>query len=85
MKGRGWKLTKLWGGFSEKGEKIVSLAEFKNKKNSTQQKNGFESMSPEEIQKKIEHDTAIFLKSGGKITTIPEGESTSETSFQDKH
>ena len=77
-------MTKQWGGFSEKGEKITSLAEFKNRKISSQQKNAFENMSPNKIQTQLEIDTAIFLKSGGKIKKIPEGETSLETTFQDK-
>ena len=78
-------MTKLWGGFSEKGEKIVSLAEFKNKKNSPQPKNAFANMSGSEIRSKIKNDTQEFLKSGGEIQQIPEGLGSLETVFQDKN
>tara|TARA_R110001632_G_scaffold41744_3_gene105331 strand:- start:39 stop:362 length:324 start_codon:yes stop_codon:yes gene_type:complete len=84
MSGRGLKLIKRWGGFSEKGEKIISLAKARSERISSQQKPGFEIMSQQQIRKKLESDTQVYLDAGGKIEQIPEGKCTSETTFQDK-
>tara|TARA_R110002072_G_scaffold21979_1_gene77374 strand:+ start:115 stop:399 length:285 start_codon:yes stop_codon:yes gene_type:complete len=84
MNERGCKLIKQWGGFSEKGAKIISLAKARNEKISPQQRNAFVLMSQLQIRKKLESDTQTYLKAGGKIKQIPEGFCKSETTFQDK-
>lgn len=84
MNGRGSKLTEQWGGFSERGARIISLAKARNEKISPQPKNDFVIMSQPQIRKKLESDTQTYLKAGGKIKQIPEGFCKSETTFQDK-
>lgn len=84
MNGSGLKLIKQWGGFSEKGARIISLAKARSEKISPQPKNDFVIMSQLQIRRKLESDTQEYLKAGGKIKQIPEGFCKSETTFQDK-
>lgn len=84
MNGSGCKLIKQWGGFSEKGAKIISLAKARNEKILPQPKNDFVIMSQLQIRKKLESDTKEYLKAGGKIKQIPQGLCILETIFQDK-
>jgi len=78
-------LTERWGFFSEQGEKIISLSAYKNAKISKQQKNEFATMSRQKIVEQIKIDTEKFLKAGGVIQQIPEGEGSLEIVFQDKN
>jgi len=78
-------LTERWGFFSEQGEKIISLSKYRNDKISKQQRNEFATMSRQKIVEQIKIDTEKFLKAGGVIQQIPEGEGSLEIVFQDKN
>ena len=78
-------MTGPWGFFSGQDEKIISLSAYKNAKISKLPKSGFAGMSRQKIIKQIKIDTEKFLKAGGVIQQIPEGEGSLEIVFQDKN